>query len=175
MPPVLRKQMLEHLHLGHIRRDNMLSLSRFLFWWPSFNTDIQIFARECKQCNTKPRSHPNWTPWPVCFQPMERLHADFCRPFLGQYWALATQAAYSKFLEVFLTKNATSTFTKFALQKLFSLGWEHHYTYDCNNKGNDQWENIVTKVDENNIFWRFHCLWVFSSYFNFGECTYGGM
>ena len=68
----------------------------------------------------KPRTHPNWVPWPVTFNPMQRLHADYCGPFLGRFWALVVEDSYSKFPEVFLTSNPTAAFTKSALQRLFA-------------------------------------------------------
>ena len=37
IPPVCRQTMLEHLHLGHLGRDKMLSLGRLLCWWPTMN------------------------------------------------------------------------------------------------------------------------------------------
>lgn len=120
IPPTLREKLLQHLHLGHIGRDKMISLSRFLCWWPSINADIKNFANNCTNCKQKPRSHPTWTPWPVTYQPMQRIHADYCGPFLGQYFALIIEDSYSKFPEVFLTKGATAEFTKSALQKFFA-------------------------------------------------------
>lgn len=63
------------------------------------------------------RSHANWKPWPVPFAPMQRLHCDYCGPFLGKYYALVLEDSYSKFPEVFLTSNATADFTKEVLQR----------------------------------------------------------
>ena len=120
IPPTLREKILEHLHLGHLGRDKMTSLSRFLCWWPSINADIRTFADHCTDCKRKPRNHPKWTPWPVTYQPMQRIHVDYCGPFFGQYYALIIGDSYSKFPEVFLTKEATADFTKHALQKFFA-------------------------------------------------------
>ena len=50
---------------------------------------------------------------------MQRLHADYCGPLIGGYYALVVEDAYSKFPEVFQTRNATADFTKKALQSLF--------------------------------------------------------
>ena len=120
VPPTCRKAMLQHLHLGHLGRDKMKSLARILCWWPSINTDIATFSMQCAKCRTKPRSHNNWKPWPIPYMPMQRLHADYCGPFLGKYYALIVEDAFSKFPEVFLTTNATAEFTKTALRKLFA-------------------------------------------------------
>jgi transposase InsO family protein len=56
----------------------------------------------------------------MTIQPMQRVHADYCGPFIGKYYALVVQDAFSKFPEVFLTTSANSQFTKEALQKFFS-------------------------------------------------------
>ena len=98
----------------------MISLSRFLCWWPSINLDINAFIRECDRCKEKPSTHPSWVPWPVSFKPMQRLHADYCGPFLGRFWALVVEDAFSKFPEVFITSSPTASFTKSALQRLFA-------------------------------------------------------
>lgn len=120
IPPTCRLAVLKHLHMGHFGRDKMVSLSRLLCWWPTINADIVSFIKDCEKCKQKPRSHANWSPWPVTYQPMQRLHADYCGPFLGRYWALVIEDAFSKFAEVFLTTNASAAFTKRALQNLFA-------------------------------------------------------
>lgn len=51
---------------------------------------------------------------------MQRVHADYCGPFLDRYYALVVEDAYSKFPEVFLTPSATATFTKRALRRYFA-------------------------------------------------------
>ena len=120
IPPSCRVMMLEHLHSGHLGRDKMKSLARLLCWWPSINSDIAEYVSECTACARKPRTYNNWKPWPVTIQPMQRVHADYCGPFLGKYYALVLEDAYSKFPEVILTESATVEFTKRALQKYFA-------------------------------------------------------
>lgn len=120
IPPLCRKDVLSHLHVTHLGRDKMLSLTRMLCWWPSFNADIKSFVKECRKCSRKPQSHTKWSPWPVPYLPLQRLHADYCGPFLGTHWALIVEDGFSKFPEVFLTTSPTAEFTKAALQKLFA-------------------------------------------------------
>ena len=100
----------------------MKSLSRMLCWWPTINNDIITFAKHCENCQrSKPRTHPNWTPWPVTYRPMQRIHVDFCGPFLsGKFYALVIEDSYSKYPEVFLTTNATADFTIWALRGFFA-------------------------------------------------------
>ena len=121
IPPSCRKMMLEHLHEGHLGRDKMKSLARMLCWWPSLNADIVSFSKDCVKCqNSKPNTHPRWTSWPHTYEPMARVHVDYCGPFLGQYHALVVEDSYSKYPEVYFTKSATAEFTQFALRKFFS-------------------------------------------------------
>ena len=108
IPPSCRRAILEHLHHGHLGRDKMRSLAKLICWWPSINLDISTFIRACKQCQAKPSTHPTWKPWPVPFEPMQRIHADYCGPFLDRYYILVVEDAYSKFPEAFITTNATA-------------------------------------------------------------------
>ena len=120
IPSTCRQAMLEHFHIGHFGRDKMKSLARLLCWWPSMDAVNINFGKSCDKCRCKPRTHPNWKPWPTPFTPMQRVHVDSCGPFLGKIYALVVEDAYSKFPEVFLTQNATADFTKQALRKFFS-------------------------------------------------------
>ena len=123
IPPSCRGLMLTHLHVGHLGRDKMKSLARLLCWWPSMDQDISIFLKECRSCqlNKPTRSHhPQRKPWPIPFCAMQRVHADYCGPFLGKYYALVVEDSYSKFPEVFVTPTATADFTKRALRRYFA-------------------------------------------------------
>ena len=48
------------------------------------------------------------------------VHADYCRPFLGNCYALVLEDAFSKYPEVFFTTKADADFTKRALRKVFA-------------------------------------------------------
>ena len=121
IPPTCREALLSHLHIGHLGRDKMKSLARLLCWWPSINEDILTFTKTCKQCaSSKPKTHPNWTPWPVTYKAMQRVHVDYCGPFLQKYYALVIEDSYSKYPEVFLTTNATAAFSQWALRRFFA-------------------------------------------------------
>ena len=122
VPPTCRDAFLHHLHIGHLGRDKMKSLARLFCWWPTINNDILTFCKQCEPCRrVKPRTHNNWTPWPVTFRPMQRIHVDFCGPFLGRYHALVIEDSYSKYPEVFVTTSApTSEFTIWALRRFFA-------------------------------------------------------
>jgi putative transposase len=50
----------------------------------------------------------------------QRIHADYCGPFLGKFYALVIIDSYSKWPEVILTNSATAEFTQRAFRKVFS-------------------------------------------------------
>ena len=56
----------------------------------------------------------------MAYSPMQRIHADYCGPFLGKVYALVIEDAYSRYPEVFLTTKATADFTRTAFRKFFA-------------------------------------------------------
>ncbi len=52
--------------------------------------------------------------------PWQRIHADYCGPFLKQYYALILIDSYSKWPEVFLTTKVDRAFPKLAMRRTFS-------------------------------------------------------
>ena len=121
IPPSLRKAILQDLHRGHMGIEKMKSLARSMCWWPEINADIRSIAQNCSDCTHKILNKPKtWTPWPESYQPWKRIHADYCGPFIGRYYALIIIDSYSKWPEVMLTMNASADFTKMALKKCFS-------------------------------------------------------
>ena len=120
VPVTLRGDILSHLHSGHLGVDKMRSLARMLCWWPSINADISKTAKECSKCKHKPITHPHLSPWPLAYRPWQRIHADYCGPFLKKYYALIVIDSYSKWPEIFWTSSASSQFTQTALRRCFS-------------------------------------------------------
>lgn len=121
IPPVCRSEILEHLHSGHLGVNKMKSLSRLMCWWPGINSDINDFARSCGQCKlVKPDTHPQLIAWPLSYKPWQRVHVDYCGPFVGGLFALVIIDSYSKWPEVYFTKKQTTAFTISALRKTFS-------------------------------------------------------
>ena len=121
IPPCLRKQLMEHLHVGHVGVEKMKSLARLLCWWPSINADLQNFVRHCQNCTTKSRNTPsNWSAWPATYEVNQRIHIDYAGPFLGGHYCLVFVDSYSKWPEVFLTKKADAAFTERCLRSYFS-------------------------------------------------------
>ncbi|WP_353806028.1 integrase catalytic domain-containing protein [Acinetobacter baumannii] len=51
----------------------------------------------------------------------QRVHADYCGPFLSKYYALIIVDSYSKWPEVIFTTSFTAEFTTQALRKVYIL------------------------------------------------------
>ncbi|CAH8647132.1 unnamed protein product [Schistosoma intercalatum] len=120
IPPSLRKSVLEDLHSGHLGVEKMKSLARLTCWWPEINADICRTANNCEKCHQL-KNHPSkWVPWPVSSEAWQRIHADYCGPFLGKYYALVVIDSFSKRPEVFFTTSSNSDFTIQALRRVFS-------------------------------------------------------
>ena len=121
VPSTLRRLVLQDLHSGHFGMDKMKSLSRLYCWWPGINNDIATFVKNCDKCAHKDFHRPaNLKPWPIPYEVWQRVHMDYCGPFLGKYYTLVLVDSYSKWPEVFLTDHATPAFTIRALRKCFS-------------------------------------------------------
>ncbi len=51
--------------------------------------------------------------------PWQRIHADYCGPFLKQYCSLILIDSFSKWPDVFRTTKADGAFTKLAMRRTF--------------------------------------------------------
>ncbi len=122
VPPNLRTSILQDLHSCHLGVDKMKSLTHQTVWWPELHADISAFVSKCARCLfKKPSVKPSsWTLWQLTYMPWQRIHADYCGPFLKQYYALILIDSYSKWPEVFLTTKADGAFTKLAMRRMFS-------------------------------------------------------
>ena len=119
VPPTLRHEMLKYLHCNHMGRDKMLSNARSLCWWPNLNQDISFILKDCEKCSIKPNKS-SLSPWPFSIKPMQRVHIDYCGPFIENINALIIIDSYSRYPEIFFTKCTDAQFTKTALRKFFA-------------------------------------------------------
>ncbi|KAL1447060.1 hypothetical protein WDU94_003572, partial [Cyamophila willieti] len=110
IPEVLRKRVLEELHVAHLGIVKMKSLARSYCYWPGMDKEIEQMARSCCSCsiNAKEEVKVEVHPWEVPRGPWQRLHLDFAGPIKGQ-WLFIVVDAYSKWTEVISTKSTTSS------------------------------------------------------------------
>lgn len=121
VPPKLRPYVLEALHEGHMGVVKMKSLARSYIWWPGIDLQIEEMAKLCNGCLERQKQPPpapvhSWE-WPTA--PWQRIHVDYAGPFLDRMFLVVVDA-YSKWPEVFIVKNATSTKTVEVLRTLFA-------------------------------------------------------
>lgn len=121
VPAKLRSLVLQELHDGHPGIVRSKELARSYVWWPSIDADLESHVKACKPCQEQ-RSAPNSAPlhpwsWPT--SPWKRVHIDFAGPF-RQHMFLVVVDAHSKWPEVCIMKNTTSTATIDRLREMFS-------------------------------------------------------
>ena len=121
IPPSLRRKVLSDLHSGHLGVEKMKSLVRLTCWWPEISADIIRIAKSCDKCVHKIHSQSSkWMPWPSSCEIWQRIHADYCGPFLGKFYALVVVDSCSRWPEVYFNTHPTAQITQQALRKLFS-------------------------------------------------------
>ena len=116
-----RSQLLDELHEGHPGMSRMKALARSFVWWPGQDKDIENRVNMCHSCQLQqntPSSAP-LQPWRWPSQPWSRLHIDYAGPFMGQMFLIVIDS-YSKWIEVFPVKSATSSSTIENLRMCFA-------------------------------------------------------
>lgn len=112
VPPKLCSKVLEALHEGHMGVVKMKSLARSYIWWPGIDHQIEDIAKSCTRCQLT-QMQPPLAPihsWECPTTAWQRIHVDHAGPFLDRMFLVVIDA-YSKWPEVFIVKNATSTKT----------------------------------------------------------------
>ena len=121
IPPQGREKILEELHHGHPGISRMKSLARSFVWWPGIDKDLEAKVKHCDPCQKSrklPASAPI-QPWEFPKRPWSRLHVDYAGPFQGHMFLVVVDA-HSKWLDVKVVKQATSTTTISALRSIFA-------------------------------------------------------
>nr|XP_022901108.1 uncharacterized protein K02A2.6-like [Onthophagus taurus] len=120
----------DELHSTHMGAAKMKEMARNYFWWPGLNSDIEKKAHNCENCravkDNPPKHQLHLWEWPR--EPWSRLHIDYFGPIYNRYFLVIVDA-HSKWIEVFPTRNTTSSFTNEVLSSLFArFGIPHHIT-----------------------------------------------
>ena len=110
IPPSLRSQVLQLLHLGHFGMQRMKSLVRTAVYWPGMDAEIMDLCHWCTTCAEHQKKPPKAAnhPWMLPEKPWSRVHVDHAINFLGSNWLILIDA-YSKYPSIHPT---TSTSTK---------------------------------------------------------------
>lgn len=110
IPPALRRQIIEELHVAHPGVVRMKAIARSYVWFPGIDDEIENHVKSCAQCALNQQSPPesqlhNWR-YPDA--PLHRVHIDFAGPIDGKQ-LLVIVDAYTKWPHVeILNTTATS-------------------------------------------------------------------
>ena len=121
IPEELQHIILAEIHKEHWGIQRCKQYARRHFFWPKISHDIEKLISNCGPCLTyKPKSSnkPEWSSWPAARKPMERIHMDF-----GEYNGspfLVVVDAFSRWPEIFVTKDMTAFTIKKCLRNFFS-------------------------------------------------------
>lgn len=120
IPEKYQKAVLEELHVGHPGIVKMKALARSYCYWQGIDSSITNFVQNCSAC-LETRNEPAKTdrhPWEWPNGPWQRIHVDYAGPFMGKMF-LVVADAYSKWIEVVVMRNITSSLTIEYLRSLF--------------------------------------------------------
>lgn len=121
IPEKLKNKVLNELHASHLGIVKTKSLARSYLWWPGLDKDIEHLVRNCLPCQKLQPSpeKSNLMPWTPSASVWSRIHIDYAGPIKNFYFLIVVDS-HSKFVEVFKTKEITTSFTITKLREMFS-------------------------------------------------------
>ncbi|XP_039297391.1 uncharacterized protein K02A2.6-like [Nilaparvata lugens] len=109
IPSTLCKLILHELHDGHLGTQKMKSVARSYVYWDNIDRDISNITQACPACirysKSPARVIHKWLPPDA---PWQHIHVDHAGPFFNKYFLILVDA-YSKWIEVFIVPNLSST------------------------------------------------------------------
>ncbi|XP_037822594.1 uncharacterized protein K02A2.6-like [Lucilia sericata] len=121
IPQKFRKDILQNLHAAHLGMVKMKGIARSFVYWPKIDADIEAVAKDCNDCArvaNKPKKYTDHH-WEYPKGPWERVHIDYAGPFEGMMLLIITDA-YSKWLDVKITKSITAEATIALVDEVFA-------------------------------------------------------
>ena len=121
IPKEGRESLLSELHREHMGSTKMKQLARSYFSWPGLDSDIERLLSQRSVClahRSSPKRAP-LPPWDWPDKPWLRLHADYTGPVMGMYFLVMIDA-YTKWIEIILTKGTSSAVTISVMRHVFS-------------------------------------------------------
>ena len=132
IPEVLRRKVLDLLHLGHMGMQRMKQLARSAVYWTHIDENIADLVRGCTSCaehQNAPEKAPIH-PWILPEKPWSRIHVDHAINVMGSNWLIVTDA-YSKYPCIHQTQLITSKATMLHLDQDFAhFGYPHTIVSD---------------------------------------------
>ena len=119
IPRAGRQTILDELHDSHQGASRMKERARMVVWWPCMDKQIKEMASSCVKCKAVRNLPPlaPLHPWSFPDQPWCRFHIDYAEP-VDNHMLLVVVDAFSKWIEVFPVKSASSATTIGKLQAL---------------------------------------------------------
>ena len=98
----------------------MKSIAKSYAYWPGMDNDIERLVQQCDKCQQAAKfpTRQEPVPWPLTEKSWTRLHVDFAGP-IDDWTYLIIVDAHSKWPEVIPLRQATTTATMAALDKVF--------------------------------------------------------
>lgn len=120
IPRKFRPAVLQELHAGHMGIVKVKALARGVVYWRNIDQDIENMCRSCPACaEYKGKPIPTKAHyWEYPARPWERLHIDFA-VYGGKNYLLIVDA-HSKWPEIFITKDQTSSTVINVFDSLFA-------------------------------------------------------
>ena len=121
IPPQGRDYVLRELHSGHPGVSRMKALARSYIWYPGLDKDIEKAVSTCEAClqERKAPASALLHPWEFPDGPWKRLHIDYAGPYQGVMLLIVIDA-YSKWIEVYITRSTSSKTTIEKLRECFA-------------------------------------------------------
>ena len=121
IPEKLKLNILQELHSSHLGIVKTKALARSYIWWPGLDKDIENLIKNCLPCQKLQPSPEkgNLIPWTPSDSVWSRIHIDFAGPIKNFYFLVIIDS-FSKFVEVFKTKEITTNFTIGKLRETFA-------------------------------------------------------
>ncbi|KAM8703144.1 hypothetical protein ACLKA7_007855 [Drosophila subpalustris] len=121
IPFKLQQRVLDELHRAHLGVVKMKSIARSFVYWPGIDKDIENTAQTCDFCARNASLPPKCSDhhWEYPKGPWERIHIDYAGPMEGMMLLIISDA-YSKWLEVKVTKSTTASATIMLLDEVFT-------------------------------------------------------
>lgn len=120
IPTKLREAVLQDLHTSHLGVVKTKALARSYVYWPNLDRDIENLIKKCEPCQLSQASPEKslLIPWTPTVSAWMRLHIDYAGPVNG-FHLLIIIDSYSKWVEVYKTKDMTTSFTISKLREVF--------------------------------------------------------
>ena len=153
VPQGLRLHCVKLAHQGHQGIVKTKQRLRTKVWWPQLEKDVEKFCKSCHSCQLVSTPNPPEPIQPTTLPngPWQDLSIDFLGPLdSGKHFVLVVVDYYSRWFDIEITKDTTSSKVISTLRRLFTThGLPFSITSD--NAANFKSQEFETYLEENGI------------------------